>query len=247
MPVNLLSGPRYLLAGMRLLARPELRCFVLVPLVINVLVFAALFYALLLQFEHWLHFLMPSLPEGLYWLEYLLWPLFAGLLLLILFFSFTLVAGLLAAPFNGLLAERVEALSRGRSVAASFQVKDLLAIAPRTLQREWQKLSYFLPRVLVLLVLSFIPVVNLMAAPLWLLWGMWMLAVQYVDYPADNQGCDWKQTLNWLRQRRWQALGFGGAAYGILLVPVLNLFLMPSAVAGATLFWLEEPLSQPDI
>lgn len=243
MPLTVLSGPRYLLAGMRLLVRPELRCFVLVPFVINLLVFAGFFYVLLLQFEYWLQLLMPSLPDWLYWLEYVLWPLFMLLLLLILFFSFTLVAGLLAAPFNGLLSERVEALFRGRAAPAAFQVKDVLAIAPRTLQREWQKLRYFFPRTLVLLALSFIPVVNLVAAPLWLLWGMWMLAVQYLDYPADNQGCTWGATLEWLRQRRWSALGFGGAAYGVLLIPGLNLLLMPGAVAGATLFWLEEPLS----
>ncbi|MBP2261259.1 uncharacterized protein involved in cysteine biosynthesis [Pseudomonas sp. BP8] len=41
-----------------------------------------------------------------------------------------------------------------------------------------------MPRALALLILSFIPVVNVIAAPLWLIFGVWMMAIQYIDYPA---------------------------------------------------------------
>jgi CysZ protein len=46
--------------------------------------------------------------------------------------------------------------------------------------------------------------------------------------------------LAWLRERRWQCLGFGGMTYLVLLVPVVNILAMPAAVAGATLFWVRE-------
>lgn len=111
---------------------------------------------------------------------------------------------------------------------------------PRTLGREARKLAYFAPRALALLILSFIPVVNLVAAPLWLLFGIWMMAVQYIDYPADNNKMSWSEMMAWLRQRRWQSLSFGAVTYAALLVPVLNLLIMPAAVAGATLFWVRE-------
>ena len=51
---------------------------------------------------------------------------------------------------------------------------------------------------------------------------------QYIDYPADNH------------KKRWQSLGFGGIVYLVLLIPVVNLLMMPAAVAGATLFWVRE-------
>ncbi|MOA66565.1 putative sulfate transport protein CysZ [compost metagenome] len=55
--------------------------------------------------------------------------------------------------------------------------------------------------------------------------------------------------LAWLRAKRWQSLGFGAATYAALLVPGLNILLMPAAVAGATLFWVREEgaalLTQP--
>ncbi|MOA52168.1 putative sulfate transport protein CysZ [compost metagenome] len=46
--------------------------------------------------------------------------------------------------------------------------------------------------------------------------------------------------LAWLRAKRWQSLGFGAATYAALLVPGLNILLMPAAVAGATVFWVRE-------
>ncbi|MCY1176031.1 Sulfate transporter CysZ [compost metagenome] len=111
---------------------------------------------------------------------------------------------------------------------------------PRTLGRELRKLAYFLPRALGLLVLSLIPGVNLVAAPLWLLFGVWMMAVQYIDYPADNHKLGWNEMLAWLREKRWQSLGFGGITYLALMIPVVNVLMMPAAVAGATLFWVRE-------
>ncbi|MNN31737.1 putative sulfate transport protein CysZ [compost metagenome] len=240
MPTQALSGPGYLGAGLRLILSPGLRLFVLLPLTINLLLFIGLSVLAFQQFGYWVDALMPGLPAWLSFLEYLLWPLFVVLVLLILFFGFTLLANLIAAPFNGFLAEKVEAVVRGQDTSPPFSWGELLAMIPRTLGRELRKLGYFLPRALGLLVLSLIPGLNLIAAPLWLIFGVWMMAVQYIDYPADNHKLGWDEMLAWLRAKRWQSLGFGAVTYAALLVPGLNILLMPAAVAGATVFWVRE-------
>lgn len=240
MSLPVLAGPGYLLTGLRLVMRPGLRLFVLLPLAVNLLLFIGLAYFSVGQFSHWVAALMPSLPHWLSLLEYLLWPLFVALVLLIMFFSFTLVANIIAAPFNGFLAEKVETVLRGYDAAPPFQWAELLALVPRTLSRELRKLAYLLPRLLLLLGVSFVPGLNLLAAPLWLIFGIWMMAVQYVDYPADNHKLSWDDMLRWLTARRWQTLGFGAATYGAMLIPGLNVLVMPAAVAGATAFWVNE-------
>ncbi|MNZ46681.1 putative sulfate transport protein CysZ [compost metagenome] len=67
-----------------------------------------------------------------------------------------------------------------------------------------------------------------------------MMAIQYIDYPADNHKLGWNEMLAWLREKRWQSMGFGGSVYLVLLIPVVNILMMPAAVAGATLFWVRE-------
>nr|WP_298143125.1 sulfate transporter CysZ [uncultured Pseudomonas sp.] len=240
MPAPVLSGPQYLKEGLRLVLSPGLRLFVLLPLTINLILFVALIGFAVQQFGGWVDSFMPSLPSWLSFLEYILWPLFVVLVVLMVFFTFTMLANVIAAPFNGFLAEKVEVVVRGEDPFPSFKWAELLAMVPRTIGRELRKLGYFLPRAIGLLILSFIPVVNLAAAPLWLLFGVWMMAIQYIDYPADNNKMSWQDMLAWLREKRWQSLGFGGITYAALLVPGLNILMMPAAVAGATVFWVRE-------
>ncbi len=240
MPTLTLSGPQYLGAGLKLVLSPGLRLFVLLPLAINTLLFIGLIALAMQQFGSWIDTFMPSLPHQLSFLEYLLWPLIVLLALVIMFFTFTLVANIIAAPFNGFLAEKVEVVVRGQDDFPPFSWAELVAMVPRTIGRELRKLAYLLPRAIPLLILTFIPGLNLIATPLWILFGVWMIAVQYIDYPADNNKLGWNEMLAWLREKRWQSLGFGGATYLALLVPGLNILMMPAAVAGATVFWVHE-------
>ncbi|MFO6030316.1 EI24 domain-containing protein, partial [Pseudomonas aeruginosa] len=93
-----LSGPQYLGEGLKLIMRPGLRLFVLIPLTLNLLVFALLIGFAMQQFSHWVDLLMPSLPDWLSFLQYIVWPLFVLLVLVIVFFTFTMVANIISAP-----------------------------------------------------------------------------------------------------------------------------------------------------
>jgi CysZ protein len=240
MPLPVLRGPHYLRHGLKLVLSPGLRLFVLLPLSINLALFLGLIYFAGHEFSLWVSQLMPNLPEWLSFLNYILWPLFVVLVLLMVFFTFTMVANIIAAPFNGFLSEKVEVVLRGTDDFPPFRWAELVAIMPRTFSREMRKLAYYLPRAAGLLVLSFIPGVNIIAAPLWLVFGVWMMAIQYIDYPADNHKMTWQDMLTWLRRKRWSSLSFGGSVYLVLLIPLVNVLMMPAAVAGATLFWVRE-------
>ena len=127
----------------------------------------------------------------------------------------------------------------GREVAEE-SLKELLAIIPRAIGRELAKLAYYLPRLLLLLVLSFIPGINLFAPIFWFLFGAWMMSIQYCDYPMDNNKVSFKDMLRLLKKQRLTSLGFGGLVQLGMMIPIVNFFLMPVAVIGATLYWIEE-------
>ena len=128
----------------------------LLPLTLNLVLFIALIGFAMQQFSGWVDAFMPSLPSWASFLEYLIWPLFVILVLLLVFFSFTMIANIIAAPFNGFLAEKVEVVVRGQD-DFPFSWAELTAMVPRTVGRELRKLGYFLPRAIGLLILSFIP------------------------------------------------------------------------------------------
>ncbi|MEH6651057.1 MAG: sulfate transporter CysZ [Motiliproteus sp.] len=233
---NPLRGAAYLIRGLQLLNQPGLRRFVIIPLLINSVLFSIAIYLLTQYFSGWVNFWLDWIPDWLNFIDWLLWPLFALLVMVSVYFTFGLLANFIAAPFNGLLAERVEQRLRG-VVPPDENWKALLATVPHSLNRELAKLAYYLPRLLLLLVLSFIPLIGPL---LWFLFGAWMMAIQFCDYPMDNNKIRFGDMKQLLQQKRLSSLGFGALVSLAMLIPVLNLLVMPAAVIGATLFWVEE-------
>lgn len=246
---HLAQGFADLREGMRLILAPGLRGFVLMPLLINLLLFAALFACLYQWFGATMQGLMGWLPDWV-WIgaiQWLFWAFYGVTLLLILAYGFVALASLLSAPFYGYLSQAVERRCHQQSTAFVAAPQDtsrpalfktLLETLPTSLWRELQKLWYFLPRLLLLLILSLIPGVNLLAAVLWPVFNGWVMALQYVDYPADNAQMPFEQMKQQLRRYRWRALGFGLPVALASMVPLVNLLVMPAAVCGGTVFWV---------
>ncbi len=230
-------GFGYAFAGLRARRRPGLKRLVIVPLLVNTLVLGAAGYYGFGQLGRFTEWLAQRLPDWLDWLTWLLWPLAVVGFLAAVWILFTAVANILASPFNGLLSERVAALE-GVEVPASGTslVQDLVA-AP---VNEIRKLAGFALLALPLVIISLIPVVNAVASFLWLVFGAWVLAVEYMDYPLGNQGMAFRAQKSLLRERRGLALGFGAGVLLMTTVPILNFAAMPAAVTGATLLWRKE-------
>lgn len=233
----MLHGARYFFTGLRLLTRPGLKRFVAIPLIINVSIFAIVLRFGLQWFDQYLDKL---LPDWLSWAEFILWPLFALSFFLLIFYLFALLMNLFAAPFNGILAEKVEQYLHGQTVASSnVSFTQLLKEIPRSIGNEISKLVYFLLRSIPLLLLFLIPGVNVAAPILWFLFSAWMLSLEYLDYPASNHGIQFKTTRELARQRRAHSIGFGVAVTGFTMIPLLNFIVMPAAVAGATAWYVD--------
>lgn len=237
---NLFTGFDYLLQGFRLMWRPGLRLFVLIPLLINVLIFALLIGLTLDQFGDWIETAINWLPEFLSFLRWILWPLAMIVILVVVMYTFSIVANLIASPFNGLLAEKTEELLTGREVPGFETIGQALLMFPKSLARELAKLLYYLPLALVVLVISFIPAINLAAPVLWFLLGAWMMVIQYCDYPMDNHRQSFGNMKKTIRVQRMTSLGFGTGVMVGTMIPILNFFIMPAAVCGATAYWARE-------
>lgn len=233
------SGAGYFLHGIALAFTPGIRRFVLIPLIVNLLLMGTLIYIVMSKLEIWISDWLTHLPTWLNWLSYLLWPLLTIAILVICSYFFSTVANWIAAPFNGLLSEHLEAKLTGkRPPNEGFVaiIKDL----PRIFKREWQKLAYYVPKALGLFLLMWIPLIGQTIGPvLWFLFSAWMLSIQYCDYPFDNHKVNFEDMKESLRQQKSRSLSFGVITLIFTMTPILNLFVMPAAVCGATAMWVD--------
>jgi CysZ protein len=228
-------GFSFALGGLKDLSNPALRPFVVIPLVINVALFAVVIWVATELFSSWLDSIFSRLPDWLGFLDWLLWPLFIVTVLLMVFYLFTVVANLLGSPFNGLLSEKAERLLvPGTAFPDSRPLWKEMLVAPWI---ELRKLLYVLLWAIPLLLLFLVPGVNAFAPFLWWAFGAWVLSLEYMEYPLSNHALSLTGQRRLLSQRRALTLGFGTAVLLLTLVPVVNFVVMPAAVIGATRMW----------
>lgn len=230
-------GVHYFVYGWKLLAQRRFLPFVLLPVAINTVVMIGLIWFF---FTHIGGLLDAFLPSWLEWLSFVLIPLIFMMILVIFYFAFTTLANFIAAPFNALLAEKVEQQLTGQLLAETDMAamwKDL----PRMLNREWRKMLYSLPRLVALFLLGFVPVLGQTVVPiLAFMFGAWLLAIQYCDYPFDNHKISFARMRNALSEKRMMNFTFGALVSLLTMIPFINLVIMPVAVCGATAMWVGE-------
>ena len=230
------NGLAYLARGFKLIQTKGLKRFVLIPIVLNLLLFGAAVYWLTVSMQGWTEQLMNGLPDYVQWVAYLIYPLFVIFILAMFYFLFTTITNLIAAPFNGLLSEKVERYESGQTVSDEG-IRGLIKDIPRTIGREFQKMGYFIPRALGFFILSLIlPVIGQI---IWFLWISWMMTIQYLDYPFDNHKLPFSRMRFELRAQKGKSLSFGFGIIVLTMIPLVNLIVMPLAVAGATALWVD--------
>lgn len=230
------SGAGYLIKGFELIRLKGIRRFVFIPLTVNLLLFAFAFYTMFMQLDIYMAKLEQWLPEFLSWLTTVLWPIAVLFILITFSFVFSSVANWIAAPFNGLLSEKVEALLTNTQPPKG-SATDIVKDVPRTLSREWCKFRYYLPRAVGFFLLSwFLPLIGQV---IWFFFVAWMMAVQYKDYPFDNHKINFDEMKDELKKRKGLSYSFGITTALFSMVPIVNLVIMPVAICGATALWVD--------
>jgi|TARA_B110000967_G_scaffold100455_1_gene103125 CysZ protein len=242
--ISPLTTPSVILEGFKLLWHRRIRWLVIIPTLINLILFSAATWFAAVWVSDWLSFLIASVPEWLEWLVWIIWLLFALLALVIYAFTFTVFANLIGSPFYGIIAERVIALERGDSNEMQTSASALLTTAWSSFRRELQIIAYMLPRTigiaLVTLVISFVPLINILAPLIAASWAAWSLALQYMDYPADSDELSFTEVRQRAGKQRLLSLSFGLSALVAAAIPLVNLLLLPATVIGGTLLWCRE-------
>jgi CysZ protein len=228
--INFIKGINDCLSGFGLIFKSGIRRYVIIPLIINTGLFATAIYILSQQMDIWLQKLLPG---WLSWLEWLIWPLFAVTILLIVFFTFTLIANLISAPFNSYLSASVELKLTG-SKPENMVNEPVWKTVVRTVGAEIRKTAYFLLWLIPLALLTIIPVINVAAPFAWFLFAAWSFSIEYMDSPLGNRGMLFEEIRAYSRKNRMRSLGLGTGVFVMTSIPVLNFLAMPVAVCAAT-------------
>ncbi len=227
------TGSTYFFRGLgTLLGGGGLRRWAVLPVVVNFFVFVGI--GALTLWTAWRY--ASQIAEGGWGT---LWGTLAVILtflavLVIGFFAFGMVATVVAAPFNELISQATER----RFAGSTGEVKDR-AFAADMLRAAWAATKLFLMEMAVIIpamVLLLIPVAGqiLFALP-----AAFFLALAYLDYPLDRRKLGLRQKLAFGWRHLPEVMGFGLVTYLAMLVPILNVLMIPVAAVGATRLFLD--------
>ena len=243
--MSLLDGVQHFVAGARIARSPQFARYSWGPALSSAIIIGfglVLASSRVSEFSTWL---VTQLPDWLGFLDQILTPLLYLLGLLFGAWTFGFLAVIIAGPFLGNLSRKVERLEQRD---APLDTRSFLVGLLAGIKRETRKLGYYLPRLLLVVLVTLIPVINIISPIIWFAFGAWTMAIQFYDYPTENRNRPFADTLSRLRRHRGAALGFGACTTVFLAIPLVNFLVIPIAVAGGTLLWhsLEENAPSSD-
>lgn len=232
------AGFQYLMTGQRwALRHGKTFGLGLLPGLLTLVVYAAALVALAFGADDFIAWATPFADGwGSPWLG-----LFRGFLTAVLFalglmlavITFTSVTLLVGSPFYDAVSERVDASVDGHVPTSGHSFWYDLWVSLRDSLRVLVRAAVW---GVLLFALGFIPVVGQTAIPVvgFFVTGFF-LAEELASVALARRGVDLRARLALLRSRRALAWGFGVPLALVYLIPFVAVFLMPGAVAGATL------------
>jgi CysZ protein len=215
-------GVRFFFSGLRMLIRhPALLGLSLIPILLTVV-------------------LLFSLAAGSVWLIGRMLPgaidgdlrLFARTLIFVLalllgYFLYLPAARVLLAPFAEALSRKARVINTGAAIRQSD-------LGWARAMWEGLKLVMFQTTIVLaalVLALIFPPV----GAPVGIVAAIFLCGLDFFDVSLSARGLRLRRKLWVIWRNKSLAIGFGAAAYLMLLIPLVNLLSLPVGVVGATL------------
>lgn len=236
--LGIMDAVTYLKNGIRMALSKECRLYIILPIIVNIILLSILGYYLFTNLKTLVFNIFEDIPSYLNFLAYIISAFLSLTIIFVSCYIFSTLATIIASPFYGLLADKVEMIlnqSHGDDMTIPQLIKDI----PRILLREIKKQMFFLPLALVCLIISFIPALNLFAPILWFALTAWMGCLQYCDYAYDNHKIPFNSMQRDLKNNPIATLSFGTVIALSLTVPILNILIPPAAVCAGTKYYLE--------
>ncbi len=224
-----------------LLGHPSLLRYVLIPFLINLIVFSSAVY---FGFDFFNGVVVQHIPQGEAWywaiLYYFAWLVAVALTAVLVFFTFTVVGNLIASPFNDLLSERTEELLSGRKSDEPFSLRGFWRDTLRIVSIELKKMAVFIIAMLLILPLNVIPgfgsvLYSVLAVAL----TLFFLVVEYMGYVMARKRMSFRDQRRYIFSRSMLMLGFGTGVLTLLAIPFLQFICIPVGVVGATRLWCD--------
>jgi len=175
------------------------------------------------------------------WLQFLhiiLIILSVIIILFICYLLFIVFGGLVTAPFNEEISQRVEEIVTKDAV---HQKLGFWQDAYVSIMGETQKIIFYLGVLFILFLLGLIPIAgNILSIVLGLIFSFYYNALDFLDYPLTRKLATFREKLKVTSSGKMITYGFGCISFLFMFLPVINVFMKPILVVAGTSLYYEK-------
>jgi len=210
-------------------------------MVINLIIYGSVFILsykwLISSIGSWIG---ATQPDASFWIDalHIFLVIFSFLLVLfICYLLFTVFGSLITAPFNEEISQRVEEIVTSSVYSELGFWKDAYV----SIKGEFQKILFYLIILFVLFLFNFVPVIgNIFSTALGLIFSFYYNALDFLDYPLTRKLAAFRHKLRVTQKGGMVTYGFGCAAFLMMFLPVVNVFMKPILVVAGTSLYYEK-------
>lgn len=223
-------------------SHPKLISFSIAPMIINLIIYVSVF---ILSYR-WLtgtlgEWLGADQTGASFWTQALNIVLLIIGFLLVLFICyllFVILGGLVTAPFNEEISQRVEEIVTNGTIGHKMGFWEDVYIS---IKGELEKIVFYLIILFLIFLLDFVPVAgNILAVVLGTIFSFFYNALDFLDYPMTRKKMKFSRKLKVTGSGKMVTYGFGCTAFLLMFLPIINVFMKPILVVAGTSLYYEK-------
>ncbi|MBK8845777.1 MAG: EI24 domain-containing protein [Bacteroidetes bacterium] len=241
---DLTEGVNSYVQAHRFIWKHKLWFYILLPGIINLVIFITTFMVMWTWADTISQSIVAFIDARVFTLSILDWlksatTLFFSILLKVLFVMgymaiYKYVVLIIMAPAMALLSERTEEIITGKINAFNLThfLKDVLRGILISLRNLFIELFLYL----ILLIISFIPIINIPVPIIMFCISSYYTGFGMMDYYNERKRMTMRQSIALLRYHKWKAIANGAGFYAILAIPIIGWLIAPAyTIVAATL------------
>jgi len=214
--------------------------YFVIPFIINMVLLTSLFY---FSFEN-INPLLQQYLSGDFWFFVLIKPfiklILFVLLLLIIVFLYSILGGIITAPFNDILSQRVEIIKGIKQNEEKFSISAATLDIIRVVKNLIKMVIFLIIINMFFFVLNLIPGLGTMLYGfLSFIFAMFFLGFQFFDFSLERRGLTFWQKMKIAWKFKMMVVGIGSGFFVISAIPIVGFLSLNVATVGATTLFVD--------
>lgn len=212
-----------------------------IPFILNILVLGLVFF---LSFYYLSGFMQSLLPQGDAWylqaLRFIISPILAVLLVIIVALMYSITGSIIIAPFNDIISAKVESNITGNAIDDSFSLSEMIRDILRITGNIIKLLLIITVFQITMLLINIIPLAgSVLYSAISFISAMFFLGFQFFDFPLERRKMIFREKLKVMWKFKFTTVGLGAGFFLISLVPVIGFLGLNLGAVGATLLYID--------